>query len=277
MPRPFKIVFLPLILAGCIQNQEVSEPNFCEVSGESFGVVGGEVLASGNVLSESTVIVRAGVGLCTGTLIGPNHILTAAHCVYDKDAKQNKKNGFVSFTNNYSCALDAYSRVSRKIVDVIYHEDYVNAPRKSWEEPEADIAILKFEGAIPEGFRVRSLPDKNFKIQEEGKFVMSGFGVTSENKKDSAGVLRFATSPTLNSRRYINVNSDRIISILDQNMVGLCPGDSGGALYVTSSDGILNLVGVASTGDCLGSSNYTKVQAHLDWLDEALKTLGNDL
>ena len=47
---------------------------------DSFNIVGGKAATSSDLVTKSTVKVILPGGHCTGTLIGPNQIVTAAHC-----------------------------------------------------------------------------------------------------------------------------------------------------------------------------------------------------
>ncbi|MEK2645061.1 S1 family peptidase [Bdellovibrio sp. BCCA] len=264
------------------------EPANCEINGKSFGIVGGEVLGTGNELSASTVMVvhvnyKDDVSICTGTLIDKDKVLTAAHCISAFGGKS-----VIAFTNNIDCAAKAKNRTLRPVVKDTYHKDY-SYWTKSLENASYDLAILKFTGGIPAGYKVRELPAKDFQPVASDTIVMSGYGNTEEKNQDS-GVLRFTTATVsrLVKDFYLALIGSTVSIqntwMLQQYDNGVCTGDSGGPLYVSSEKG-LTLIGVTSMGvdnratdeknvrTCHGMALFTDLRPHLDWIRGKMNSL----
>lgn len=288
-------LLLPLsFLIGCSGDspgKNTSEPLNCELSGSSYGIVGGQILSSGNELSSSTVMVvhqnlLGETGICTGTLIDTDTVLTAAHClsVYGGDT-------VVAFTNNLDCAGKATTRTVRRVRNTKVHGRYSYFKNVIANAPY-DLAILKFTGDVPDGYKVRALPSSDFAPVASDTLVMSGYGVTSEKGGDS-GKLRFTTAPASRLLNDVHVAMlEQTISmentwIVEQYDSGVCSGDSGGALYVDTGKDELTLIGVTSmvmdnrtteenkenAKVCHGVSVFTDVRPHLDWIDKTKNSL----
>lgn len=259
------------------------EPSNCEITGSSYGIVGGQILGSGNELSSSTVLIftvkeNKEYSICTGTLIARDKVLTAAHC-----SPPDTKAMAIAFTNNVGCMNAAPKRTLRLVVDKAVNEDYEHT--NSIYNASYDIAILKFAGSIPEGYKIRSLPSATFSPAPTDTLVMSGYGTTAEKAGDS-GTLRFAKSSASNilGNSFFLARSNRTVSVdktivVEQPRTGVCSGDSGGALYANTKDG-LTLLGITSMGVdhkalkesdvrvCHGVAIYVDVRENLDWIRE---------
>lgn len=294
--RSFATLSLALTLSvltacsgGSGGSKDLSEPANCELSGQSFGIVGGNALGSGNELSASTVLIihidsDKKTSICTGTLVDSDKVLTAAHCISAYGAGKTA----IAFTNNVGCVEQAPKRTLRLVTKTAVHPDYSYYNGET-NNANYDLAVLKFTGGMADGYKVRSLPSKNFSLAANDLLVMSGYGVTTEDGGDS-GTLRFTTAKQDRMMNQVYVKGrDKTLSfptamIVDQPDNGVCSGDSGGPLYAKTDAG-LTLIGIASMGVdhratktsevrvCHGVSLFTNVRDHLDWIKKQLRFL----
>lgn len=266
---------------------DASEPQFCEASGKSFGIVGGETLAPNNELSTSTVMVLSLKGkddatICTGTLIDKNLVLTAAHCTAPGGKVA------IAFTNSATCLVQAPKRTVRQVIDQAIHPDY-SYSAANLKDSSSDLAVLKFAGEAPAEYKVRALPSATFEVSANDTLVLSGYGTTKEKGEDS-GTLRFTSVPAqrLLKEFYFGLEK-KTISVpgtwtVEQNNQGVCSGDSGGPLY--AHDGTqLTLIGITSMGVdhkavsadhvkvCHGVALFVDIRSQLDWILKQMQSL----
>lgn len=86
-----------------------------------------------------------GKGFCTGALIAPDIVLTAAHCLFDFDTGARIADGTVEFLAGWrnGQAL-AYRNVRRALV----HPDYVHEGRPEGNNSRHDLALLQLDQPI---------------------------------------------------------------------------------------------------------------------------------
>lgn len=256
-----------ILLTACApeypQQSHLDEPG--------VGIVGGERIPSSSTIGRSTVgIYEKKMGyICSGTLIGKNLILTAAHCV-DPEAKDL----VIFFAPEMKKATAAQMRrVSGSVVHSQYNQQVQS-------KDTADIAVLRFEGEAPAGFQVAPLLLQPGHLNNDRRTIVAGYGLSwTVLLQKGAGKLRTA---------YLaidDVEFSRTEVMLGQSVRrGICSGDSGGPAYL-EVNGRLHVWGVASRRDslpgfltpkCMLFSIFTRVDVYQDFIQEAIRELSSD-
>lgn len=267
------------------------------------GIIGGTVVPEGVMPSENIVGIYDALNeaICTGSLIGEGLVLTAAHCVFD--TKPHKLQ--ILFAPDLMALLsttevDIKQQYMRDVESFIYHEKY--DPETQEENPFdwSDIAVIKFKGTTPAGFKpVAMLSDAKL-IKPGMQAVMAGYGVTSVKtfpvearkvkdlkKKIESGEV--ACDDDNQNCIEIEMSGDgelyqthADIAYVIRSEIRLdeskgratCSGDSGGPLYLVQ-DGQYMLIGVTSRGSALCDKVgiYTNTAYYLNWIQYTAKKL----
>ncbi len=189
---------------------------------------------------------------CTGTLVGPATVLTAAHCVahaFEKDVAD----GHMSFRLGQYATDD--SKVPFKVVGKPrYPETY----RESSDAYVDDIGLVDLETAPPvTPYRI-SIGTPPLLKDRALDFV--GFGYTKIGSDPAAaGVKRHASMK-------IRTLADKTFLYGNRN-AHTCSGDSGGPAFLATDTHLL-VAGVTSGGDpgCALGAVDTRVDAYTAWL-----------
>ncbi|TDR88954.1 S1 family peptidase [Enterovirga rhinocerotis] len=227
-------------------------------------ISGGSVARDPHGIRSSVVQIESSRGeLCTGAVIAPDLILTAAHCVLQRASYR-------------VVVVDRrFRRHSIRAVAAAMHPSFVagTTPRN---QPGTDLAILKLEGSLGPEFTPL---DPRYATQvAPGEIVnLAGFGLTAERHRRSARVLRQAPLVTLGTLEVAN----RVLLMADRRRLaqtpgaGACRGDSGGPI-VRGGPGNYQLLGIVSWSSgarrtrvataCGGLTAVTPVAEHRDWI-----------
>ena len=201
-----------------------------------------------------------GTQFCSGTLIDPSYVVTAAHCVEAADAYTAAGNTNYFFVGqNIWDSVDAYRGVSATWT----HPQF----SYSGTTPLHDIGILELERPIssvdPIPVNTETVP--RAWVGEDLTYV--GYGITGDGRGDS-GQKRTADIPLW------DYDFQYVYGLDVTDGQNLCSGDSGGAA-LKEIDGVWTLVGVnsfvfgysSSDTSCIGGgSGATRVDRAMDFV-----------
>lgn len=262
------VIFLATGLISCGKNSTYS--NSVSVDSDS-GIIGGQSVVAEDQRFNSAVAIRmsnplsGAKGLCTGTLIRKDIILTAAHCI-----KNEKK--YSHFEVQFSKDIDAKSTLPKiYATKYLVHRQYnPEVVREAY-----DIALLQFSESLPQGFQPAPLLLESHHLRSGDQLIVAGYGIISRFFSSGPGILRSA------SVVLANAEASPIDFRINQWIRGICAGDSGGPAYV-EVNGQWHVAGVANKAlsigpvHCIISSYFIRVDRMNQWIQDGLKLLKTD-
>ncbi|WP_168196544.1 trypsin-like serine protease [Bdellovibrio sp. ZAP7] len=234
------------------------------------------------------------VGICTGTLIGPNTVLTAAHCISTKTSNLRVVFGLNIDEILYAREPDIKDLYLHTVSDVKVHPQWNFEKNQEKASDWHDLAVLRFRGAYPEEFTpAEFLQENDLGILQPGVMAyVAGYGVNQASSREVAKdevvgfdeetlcddkgciALKFSGDGTLRWTMAPISTVENTELRLDEKLSGTCGGDSGGPAFVVV-DGKFLFFGVTSRGSlfCNEVGVYTIALKLKDWLGPAIQSL----
>ncbi|MCG5235984.1 S1 family peptidase [Xanthobacter oligotrophicus] len=227
--------------------------------GAAQAIVGGAPAAA-EVAAQTVLIVSTRGASCTGAVLAPDLVLTAAHCVAP--------------AADYAVAIIGDGPPKLVPAKRIAVHPRFDAGQFQTRRPTPDLALVKLAEPLPGRFRTARLANADGLPEKGTAFLLAGYGVIADGQAKSAGTLRTVALPSIGTTGGIMVRLSA-----PEGAAGACTGDSGGPAF---RDGAVAGVTGWATGPggsrgCGGVTGVTLVSLHRDWIEATAKSLGSPL
>jgi hypothetical protein len=235
----------------------------------AHAIVGGGAPSTEGVARAVVTIVGSRGNFCTGALIAPKLVLTAAHCV-----PSGAEYKIVEYGADRQPSL-------QDVKSVAVHPGF-NMQAMSGHRATADVALLQL-AAPPKGKTPAALGSPDIPINVGSRFSIAGIGVTVRGDGKSGGTIRAAGLVATGKPGTLQI---RLVDPVGQGTregLGACTGDSGAPVFEDKQGGPA-IVGVVSwstgpngSAGCGGMTGVTPLTLYRDWIVQTAQKWGAGL
>ncbi|KAG7213775.1 hypothetical protein KM043_002996 [Ampulex compressa] len=267
---------------GTVEDNFIREDEECGVRNTGkYRVVGGEEALPGRWPWMAAIYLhgsRRTEFWCGGSLVGPRHILTAAHCTRDQRQRPFAARQFTVRLGDIDLERDdePSSPATYAVKEIHAH------PKFSRVGFYNDIAVLELTRPVRRSPYVLPICLPQARHRGEAfagaRPTVVGWGTTYYGGKEST-VQRQAVLPVwrnedCNAAYFQPITSNFLCAGYSQGGKDACQGDSGGPLMLRT-EGRWMQIGIVSFGNKCGEPGYpgvyTRVSEYVDWINDNLK------
>jgi hypothetical protein len=230
-------------------------------------IVGGAPAAEA-ALARHVVMIVSRTSFCTGVVVAPDLVLTAAHCTLP-----GADYGLMEFDAAHAPVLHAIARIA--------HHPQFDLATLFAHRATADVALIKLAAPLGANFAPAPLAAPATAVALGDTFTVAGFGVAVRGDGTTGGKLRAATLVATGQPGTLQIRLMDAHTKGERAGLGACTGDSGAPVFVTQ-DGRMAVAGVVSwttgpklTGGCGGLTGVTPLTRYRDWIVSMARQMGS--
>ena len=262
------LALLTLPMLGCLATPEDIASGEAELQGQDAPLINGSVVPAGERRSAVLLYPWAlGTSICTGTRVGPRHILTAAHCVLQDTPvpgggslissavmPEFAHDQWLGYTNAHSVPGDSSTYLWAQIDSTVVHPGVATVcgvggcpSGQVVDLAMPDLAVITLKSDLDAS--VGSAKIDPSPLSAGQTVTVSGYGCeaaggpTPNPQRYKAGVSTVMSTleltnagsdpgmSSLSSVQYLTTPGPQLGGGASTTIPGLCPGDSGGPLY----------------------------------------------